>query len=100
MNVLTGDAYFFESLFQYLEWVFQWSLIGIGFAYLTTIAYGVPAYLVLAGIDADGFPPLLLAGAIGGALFAALAGVKLTFGLLFVGCGIAVAAAFRVIAGR
>ncbi len=100
INVATGDAYFFESLVKYLELVFQWSLVGIGFAYLATLVYGVPAYLILARINAGGFLALLVAGAIGGALFAALIGVKLTFGLMFVGCGMAVAAAFRVIASR
>ena len=97
---MTGDAYFFESLIQYLELLFQWSLMGIGFAYLTTIVFGVPVYLVLARINADGFVPIAAAGAVGGALFAALIGVKLPFGLAFVGCGIAIAAAFRAIAGR
>jgi len=100
LDVLKGDAYFFESFFQYLTYLAQWSIIGIGVAYAATILYGIPIYLALTKLEVGNLLAFLLAGVLGGVLLALLFKVGLGFAVILVVCGAAVAGAFRIIDKR
>ena len=97
LSVLSGDAYFFESFFQYLTYLAQWSVIGIGVAYAATILYGIPTYIVLTKFEIVNVLAFLLAGVLGGVLLALLFKASLGFMVIFVLCGAAVAGTFRFI---
>ena len=87
LSVLKGDAYFLESFFQYLTYLAQWSLIGIGVAYAATILYGIPIYLALTKLEVASLLAFLLAGVLGGVLLALLFKVSLGFSVILVSCG-------------
>ena len=97
LSVLKGDAYFLESFFQYLTYLAQWSLIGIGVAYAATILYGIPIYLALTKLEVASLLAFLLAGVLGGVLLALLFKVSLGFSVILVSCGAAVAGTFRIL---
>ena len=98
LSVLKGDEYFFESFFQYLTYLTQWSLIGIGPAYAATVLYGIPVHFALKGLEIANLIAFLLAGVLGGVLLALLFHVGLGFASILVACGAAVAFVFRIIA--
>ena len=62
ISVLKGDEYFFESLFRYLTYLAQWSLIGIGPAYAATVLYGLPVHFALKGLEIGNLMAFLAAG--------------------------------------
>ena len=97
LSVLKGDAYFFESFFQYLTYLAQWSVIGIGVAYAATFLYGIPIYLALRKFEVTSLLAYLLAGVFGGVLLAMLFRVSLGFAVILVSCGAVVAGTFRLV---
>ena len=100
ISVLKGDEYFFESFFRYLSYLVQWSLIGIGPAYVATIFYGIPVYLALKGLEVVNLLAFLAAGVLGGVLLALFFDVGLGFTSILVACGAVVAGTFRTIASN
>jgi len=62
--VLKGDECFFESFFRYLTYLSQWSLIGIGPAYVATVFYGIPVHFALKGLEIANLMTFVAAGAL------------------------------------
>ena len=69
-----------------------------GVAYVVTLVFGLPVALVLAAFEKAGFIPVLLAGAVGGALCAVLGDKLIGTGASMFPCGVAVATACWLIA--
>ncbi len=99
-EVLVGERYFLESLFQYFSFVGIWTIVGVTIAYPATVLIGIPTHILLVLLKFERLVAYLLAGSVGGFLISLLTKTGLGSTLFLVCCGALVAVVFWAIVKR